>query len=148
LAAGGITALVVSALFARRAAKTEAPPVGSGTAFRLRDAVIFAVLVTAIAFVATLVQQRFGSAGLLVAATVSGFADAHALAGSAGALVSRSAVAVPEAGLAVLLAFSSNAATKVVLAAASGPRGYLVRVLAGQLAMLAATWGGWLLGPH
>jgi uncharacterized membrane protein (DUF4010 family) len=148
LSAGGLTALLVSALFARRAAKTEAPAVGSGTAFRLRDAVIFAVLVTAIAFIATAVQQRFGSAGLLVAAAVSGFADAHAFAGSAGALVSRSAVGVPEAALAVLLAFSSNTVTKVVLAAASGPRAYLVRVLAGQMAMLATTWGGWLLGPH
>src|SRR6516164_2100307 len=44
LVAGGVTALVVSALFARRAARTEAPAVGEGTAFRLRDAVVFAVL--------------------------------------------------------------------------------------------------------
>ena len=147
LCSGGIAALTVAALFARRAAKTEAPPVGSGTAFRLRDAVVFAALVTVIAFVATLVQRRFGSAGLLVAGAVSGFADAHAFSGSAGALVSRSAVGVPEAALAVLLAISSNAATKVMLAATSGPRPYLLRVLAGQLALLAATWAGWLLKP-
>ena len=95
-----------------------------------------------------MVQQRFGSAGLLVAAVVSGFADAHAFAGSAGALVSRSALGVSEAGLAVLLAFTSNAATKVFLAATSGPRAYLVRVLAGQVAVLGATWAGWFLGPH
>jgi uncharacterized membrane protein (DUF4010 family) len=148
LSAGGITALIVAALFARRAARTEAPAVGSGSAFRLRDAVIFAILVTAIAFIATVVQHRFGSAGLLVAATASGFADAHAFAASAGALVSRSAIGVSEAGLAVLLAFSSNSATKVLLAATSGPRAYLVRVLAGQLAVLGATWAGWLLGPR
>ena len=53
---------------------------------------------------------------------------------------------LPEAGLAVLRAISSNAVTKVVLAATSGPRPYLLRVLAGQVAVLAATWVGWLLG--
>ncbi len=36
--------------------------------------------------------------------------------------------------------------TKVVLAATSGPLAYLVRVLAGQLAVMGATWAGWLLG--
>jgi uncharacterized membrane protein (DUF4010 family) len=48
----------------------------------------------------------------------------------------------------VLLALSTNAVTKVVLAATSGPRAYLARILAGQLAILAATWAGWLLGGH
>lgn len=148
LAAGGITALVVAALFARRAARTEAPPVRSGAAFRLIDAVVFAVTVTIIALLATVVQRRFGSAGLLVTAAVSGFADAHAFAGSAGALVARSAVPAGEAALAVLLAVTSNAVTKGFLAATSGPRPYLLRVLAGQLAVLVATWGGWLLGPR
>jgi len=144
LGAGGATALLVAGALARRAARTEAPPVRSGGAFRLVDAVVFAVLVTAIAFLATLVHRRFGEAGLLVTAAVSGFADAHAFAGSAGALVARSAVGVNEAAMAVLLALSSNAVTKVVLAATSGPRPYLVRVLAGQLGVLVATWAGWL----
>src|SRR5215831_14437356 len=99
LCAGGATALVVAGLLARRAARTEAPPVRSGGAFRLVDAVVFAVLVTAIAFLATLVHRRFGEAGFLVTAAVSGFADAHAFAGSAGALVARSAVEVQDAAL-------------------------------------------------
>ena len=145
LSAGGVTALVVAAVFARRAAQAEAPAVRSGAAFRLGDAVVFAVLVTVISFVAALVQRRFGSAGLLVTATVSGFADAHAFAGSAGALVARSAAPVDAAALAVLLATSSNAVTKVVLAATAGPRPYLLRVLGGQVAVLGATWAGWLL---
>ena len=148
LAAGGITALVVAAFFARRAAKTEAPEVRSGGAFRLLDAVTFAVAVTLISFVAAVVQERFGSTGLLVTAAVSGFADVHAFSGSAGALAARSAVPVEDAGLAVLVAVSTNAVTKAVLAATSGPRPYLVRVLAGQVALLAATWGGWLLGAR
>jgi uncharacterized membrane protein (DUF4010 family) len=146
LCAGGLGALVVAAVFARRAAKAEAPPVRSGTAFRPGDAVVFAVLVTAISFLASLVQRRFGSAGILTVATVSGFADAHAFTGSAGALVARSAVPVNAAALAVLLAITSNALTKVVLAGTAGPRPYLVRVLLGQLLVLGATWAGWLAG--
>jgi len=148
LAAGGVTALVVAGLFAGRAARTEAPAVRSGGAFRLVDAVVFALAVTAISFVAAAVQRRFGSAGVLLTAAVSGFADAHAVAGSVGALTAHSAVPVRDAGLAVLLALSTNAVTKVVLAAAAGPGAYFRRVLGGQGAVLAATWAGWLLpGP-
>ena len=148
LAAGGVTALVAAGLFAGRAAKTEAPAVRSGGAFRLVDAVVFALAVTAISFVAAAVQRRFGSAGVLLTAAVSGFADAHAVAGSVGALTAHSAVPVRDAGLAVLLALSTNAVTKVVLAATAGPGAYFRRVLGGQGAVLAATWAGWLLpGP-
>src|SRR5215468_1574994 len=146
LVAGGLTALVVAVSFARRAAKTEAPPVRSGGAFRLVDAVVFALAVSAISLVAAVVQRRFGSAGVLLTAAASGFADVHAVAGSVGALAARSAVPLREAGLAVLLAISTNAVTKVVLAVTSGPRAYLLRVLAGQVAVVGATWAGWLLG--
>jgi uncharacterized membrane protein (DUF4010 family) len=146
LLAGGVTALGVAALFTRRAGRAEAPPVRSGGAFRLVDAVVFAVAVTAISFVAAVVQRRFGSAGVLLTAAVSGFADVHAVSGSVGALSARSAVPLREAGVAVLLALSTNAVTKVVLAATSGSRAYGVRILAGQVAILAATWAGWLLG--
>ena len=146
LCAGGAAALIVAAVFARRAARAEAPPVRSGAAFRLSDALLFAALVTLIAFLAAVVQRRFGSAGLLITAALSGFADAHAFAGSAGALAARSAIPVETGALAVLVATTTNAVTKVVLAASAGPRNYLLRVLAGQVAVLGATWGGWLLG--
>src|SRR5215470_6158394 len=109
LVAGGLTALVVAVSFARRAARTEAPPVRSGAAFRLVDAVVFAMAVSAISLVAAVVQRRFGSAGVLLTAAASGFADVHAVAGSVGALAARSAVPLREAGLAVLLAISTNA---------------------------------------
>jgi uncharacterized membrane protein (DUF4010 family) len=145
LVAGGVTALVVAGLFAGRAARTEAPAVRSGAAFRLVDAVVFALAVTAISFIAAAVQRRFGSAGVLLTAAVSGFADAHAVAGSVGALSARSAVPLPDAGLAVLLAISTNAVTKLLLAATAGPGPYLRRVLGGQAVVLAATWAGWLL---
>jgi uncharacterized membrane protein (DUF4010 family) len=148
LIAGGVTALMAAAMFTRHAGRIEAPPVRSGGAFRLVDAVVFAVAVTGISFVAAVVQRRFGSAGVLLTAAVSGFADVHAVSGSVGALAARSAIPLREAGVAVLLALSTNAVTKVVLAATSGPRAYLVRILAGQLAILAATWAGWLLGEH
>src|SRR5262249_24322193 len=139
-------ALGMAALFAGRAARTEAPPVRSGAAFRLVDAVVFAVAVTAISLVAAVVQRRFGSAGVLLTTAVSGFADAHAVAGSVGALAARSAIPLRDAGLTVLLALSTNAVTKVALAATAGPRPYFLRVLGGQVAVLAATWVGWLLG--
>jgi uncharacterized membrane protein (DUF4010 family) len=146
LLAGGVVALGVAMAFARRAARAEAPSVRAGTAFRLTDAVVFALLVSTISLVAAAVQKRFGATGVLLAAAASGFADAHAFAGSAGALVARGTVPVANAALAVLLAISTNALTKLVLAGTSGPRPYFLRVALGQAAVLAATWLGWLLG--
>jgi uncharacterized membrane protein (DUF4010 family) len=48
-----------------------------------------------------------------------------------------------EAAMAILVAFSSNTVTKIVLAFGSGGRDYGRRVLPGLLAMIGGAWLGW-----
>ena len=83
----------------------------------------FAVLLGGVAAAATLAQRRFGSAGVLVTAGLSGLVDAHAFAASAGPLVRGGQLEVDTAALAVLVAVSANALTKTVLGFGIGPGG-------------------------
>jgi hypothetical protein len=45
----------------------------------------------------------------------------------------------------VLAAVSANAVTKGVLAALSGPRPFVIRIVLGQLLAVSGLWVGWLV---
>ena len=47
--------------------------------------------------------------------------------------------------LGVLAAVTANAVTKGVLAALSGPRPFVVRIVLGQLLAVGGLWLGWLV---
>jgi uncharacterized membrane protein (DUF4010 family) len=143
VAAAGVTAMLIA--LAWRATHVEAPASRPGPTFRMQDALGFAALLTVVTAVAAVAQRHFGQAGILLTATLSGLADAHAFAASGGALTSAGALSVPTAVLGVLAAVTANGITKVVLAALSGPRTFVVKVLAGQLLAVGGLWVGWLV---
>jgi hypothetical protein len=72
-----------------------------------------------------------------------GFADTHAPAISMGEMAAGGTLPRSEAAMAILVAFSSNTVTKIVLAFGSGGRDYGRRVLPGLLAMIGGAWLGW-----
>jgi len=135
----------IAAVTARRAVHAPVDSKETGPVFRFQDALLFAVLLGAVAAAATLAQRRFGSAGVLVTAGLSGLVDAHAFAASAGPLVRGGQLEVDTAALAVLVAVSANAGTKTVLGFVTGPARYGTRIALTQAAMVAALWGGWAL---
>jgi uncharacterized membrane protein (DUF4010 family) len=145
LALGGGAVAAMLGVLAWNATRVEVPRVRPGPTLRMQDAVIFAALLTLVTAVATLAQRHFGNEGVFLAATISGFADAHAFAASAGALTSAGAVSLATAGPAVLAAVSANAVTKGVLAALSGPRPFVIRIVLGQLLAVSGLWVGWLV---
>ncbi len=148
LACGGGAALAYAIVAIRRVARTTTPLEKTRSrAFRFRTALMFAVLVTVVTSVTRLVQQRFGTAGALAAAALGGLADAHATAASVASLHAHATLAQCAAGLAVLLALSTNTLVKAVLAFASGGRTFGLRVLAGLVVMLALAWAAALLLP-
>ncbi len=144
LAAGGAAAAGYAALQTWRARRVEATPV-RGHAFKLSTAVLFAVLVTAIGFASALAHTWFGSAGAVTAAAVAGLADAHASAAAIASMTATGQIAPAAAVIAVLLAFSANTMTKLVLALTAGPRAYWMRVGLGLVLVLGATWSVALL---
>jgi uncharacterized membrane protein (DUF4010 family) len=138
LAGGAAAALAYAAVLTWQARRADAQPY-TGRAFRIWTALLFALLVTAIAFLSTLAQRALGPAGAVMTAALAGFADAHASAAAVASVAEQ--VGFTGAQIGVLLALTTNSITKMVLAVTSGPRGFWLRVVAGQILVLVVTWG-------
>ncbi|MDE3245447.1 MAG: MgtC/SapB family protein [Acidobacteriota bacterium] len=138
LGAGATAALAYAAMQTWQARRADAEP-SPGRAFKLSTALVFALLVTSIAFVSALAQRAMGPAGAVVTAALAGFADAHASSAAVASVADQ--LGLFGAILGVLLALTTNSITKMVLAVTSGPRGYWARVVIGQILVLVVTWG-------
>src|SRR5262249_1103901 len=143
LVLGVVATGAVAVVTARSAAEATSAPQKRGPVFRFQDALLFAVLLGTVAAVAAVAQRRFGSAGVIVTAGLSGLVDAHAFAASAGPLVRGGQLEVDPAAQAVLVAVSANALTKLILGFATGPVAYGRRIAFTQGGVVAALWGGW-----
>lgn len=144
LGLSGAVAAGYAGLLALRSARGPASEAPRGRAFSMKAAVGFALAVTAVMVLSSLAQRRYGSAGLLLATSAAGFADAHAPAASIAAVHAGGSIEARQAGAAILGAMTTNAVTKGVLAFTAGPRPFAVQVALGVLLMMAAAWGGWL----
>lgn len=110
----------------------------------LRAAVLFAALVGGVTLLSSAVGAQLGSGGALVTSALAAFADAHAAGASAAALHAAHGLSDDEAAVAVLLGLSTNTATKITMAFASGSRRYGRDVTVGLVLVLALAWGSWL----
>jgi uncharacterized membrane protein (DUF4010 family) len=140
LAASGLTTAVVAAfsgIAAWRDGREETPAL-KGRPFQPSHALIFVVLVGVILFAAALLSRWFGDAGALAAAAAAGFADAHAAAASVAQVLNAGQIDLEVAGLAVLLGFATNTASKAVVAFVTGGRSFALHLLPGLIAMLVA----------
>jgi len=147
MALAGLGALGYGALFTLRAVRAPPPEqMQLGRPFRPRDALIFTATVSAVIFAAALLERIFGTAGALVGVAVAGFADTQAAGASAASLAAADKLSVEQAVVATLLAFSGNAAMKLAVSWVSGRAAFALRILPGQVAMVALAWLGWALG--
>lgn len=143
----GTVAVGFGAWSAYRAVKRSAASSDEigGRAFQPRQALVFSVTVTALLYGAALLQNAYGASGALIGIALGGFADAHSAAASAGALVAREAVTMPVGVWAVLLAVTTNTCTKLIVAAVTGGRSFLLALAPALIAMVAALWVAALL---
>lgn len=147
LIGAGVVAIVYGAAFSIRALrKNETAPADSGRAFQPRTAIVFAVTVTAVLFMAAALHYYLGSLGAVVGVSLAGFADAHSSSVSAASLARTGGLEADMAVLAIVLAFSTNTVTKAVVAWVSGGPRFAALVLPGLLLMLVAAWAGVLIG--
>ncbi len=116
-----------------------------GRAFDLGAAAGFAALMAAVLTLAAALNAWMGQGGLLATAAISGLADAHAMAVAASALLAEPKIVLSAAVPAVLVALSTNALSKALLAANAGGAAYAKRVVPGLLLMVVAAWLGALL---
>jgi uncharacterized membrane protein (DUF4010 family) len=147
LLCAGAAAVAYGVLFTLRTAKHEAAEnTDHGRAFSPGTALLFALAITGVTLLSAALVDWLGTAGLIVAAALTGFADAHATTASAGSLVSSGTITTTQAALPVLLGLSTNTVSKIVVAFVSGGRCYAMQVVPGLLLTVAAAWLGWLLG--
>ena len=118
---------------------------GSGRAFDLYAALMFAGLIGAVLTVAAALNAWAGDRGLLATAAVAGLADAHSAAVAAASMVAAGTIQPSLGVVAVLTGLSTNAMVKAALSIAAGGRAYAMRIIPGLVLMMAAAWLGILL---
>lgn len=146
LVCAGIVAALYAVPFALRLTADPAADTGQpGAAFSFREALLLALMLAVVLLAAAALGDWLGSRGLVVAAAVAGFADAHAIVVSVAGQVASGRLAAADACVPVMVAFSTNSITKIVLAISSGGRGFALRVVPGLLLVLLALWAGLLV---
>jgi uncharacterized membrane protein (DUF4010 family) len=142
----GLAALAYAGLFTLRSFRETTPcDVPAGRPFSPKTALLF-VLVVGLALAASPVLTWWvGKRGLLLAAAMAGFGDAHAAAISAASLAASGKAEVPLAAIAVLIGFSTNALSKTIVAFSLGDRRFALELLPGLLLMVIAAWAGWFM---
>ena len=136
LAAGLVFGVFGAALLWRGSHDTAAEP-RLGNPFDLAPLLIFAASFAAVAAISAALAQKFGTSGVVFVSGVSGIADVD-VASLSAARMAGTAVTIPTAAAAMLLAILLNAIARVVAAFATGPRRYSVLLMAATLAASAA----------
>lgn len=145
LTLGGLAAAAYGGVFTWRAVRSaDVDSEQLGRAFNLKWAVGYALIVSADIVAAAWLEAALGPRGLSFVAAAAGFADSHSAAFSA-ATVSASRLGAEAAVIPVLLAISTNAVTKSVVAFVSAPGRFAWTVVPGLVLSLAAAWAGVLL---
>ncbi len=142
----GLVAVCYGALFMfRNPALPSCTEQDPGRAFSFSTALLFALSITAVVFASAAIVWWLGAGGLIPAAAVTGFADAHSTAISVGSLVAAEKINVIEGTLPILLGLTTNTVTKVVIAIVNGGSRYAMQVVPGLLLTIGAAWLGWVL---
>ncbi|QXZ16838.1 DUF4010 domain-containing protein [Pseudomonas sp. AO-1] len=145
LVCGSVAALNYSAcLMLPRPARGTEETLPAGGAFNLKLALIVALTMTAITLVSSAMLSQFGQVGVMLTATFSGFADAHASTASIAGLAKAGLLPVEAIVAPALIAISSNSLSKCVVAWVSGGRRFAAIVIPGQVLLTLAMWAGTL----
>ena len=142
----GLAAVAYGLIFGLRL--TDTTPISlakPGEAFSFKAALLLAATLAIVLLGAAALRTWLGERGLFVAAAVAGFADVHATAVSIAAQVAAGKLAAGDACVPILIGFSTNSVTKIILATASGSKAFALRVVPGLIMVLAAAWMGLLV---
>ena len=146
LVCAGVAAAIYGLAFTLSALRGgPGPDEAPGKPFSLGLAVAFAATLAVVTVASAALLQRFGEAGAIAAGAVAGLVDTHAAAISIAAMAAGGKLQASAAVIPILVAFSSNTLTKLVVAVSAGGRAFAVRVVPGLLWVAAAAWlGAWL----
>lgn len=144
LLASGLAAVVYAGIFALRSFReTSAGEAPKGRPFDPKTALIFVLVVGLTLTIAALLTHWLGDRGLMFAAAVAGFTDAHAAAISSASMAASGRTQAQFAALAALVGFTTNTVSKIVVAFSLGDRRYAFELAPGLILMALAAWGAW-----
>lgn len=139
LAASASGLLLFAALGLHRTSGTDAlPDEPSPRAFHLSHALMIAAIIAVVLLLSAWLQQIFGDAGALVAATLVALVEIHAAAASVAQLTVAGGLPVEHARWGVVALLAAGSLAKLVLALVSGGWRYGRYVGAGLVAMAGA----------
>jgi uncharacterized membrane protein (DUF4010 family) len=150
LAAGALAQAAVALLLlgrSRGGAEERHARGALGNPFELGAVLRMAALLAAVALFGEHAAARFGGAGAMVVAAISGLADVDAVTLSMAELVSGGALSAPLAAAAVAVAVASNTLAKVLYGFVLGGARFGVLSAAGAAAALAAGAAAFWLWP-
>lgn len=140
----GVAALAYALLVAWRVYREPVPGgVDRGRAFDLRVAVLLAALISVVLLIAGVLRDALGVPGVIIGATVAGFADLQSAAVSAAALAASGRITPAQATIPVLAGLTANSLTKAGVAYGFGKRQFATDVWIGLALVVAAGWGGY-----
>ena len=143
LIAAGLSAAVYGALFTMKTLGEDVSgTLKEGRAFSLKSAFAFTVTFCVVLLASAALNAWFGKSGVLIAASVAGFADTHSPAVAVASLVATGKLGVQQAVVPILAALSTNTVTKLSLAIASGGRRFAAQIIPGLVLVLASAWAG------
>lgn len=146
LACSGAAALAYGALFMVRSLReTNLPQADERGAFSIKAAVAFAATLAVVLVCVAALKSWYGDAGLIAAAGIAGFADAHAALVSTVSLVASGKLEAAAAVIPILAALSTNTVSKLVVALVTGGPRYALELAPGLLSLAGGAWLGWLL---
>lgn len=143
LVASGATISLVSMAVIWRGRGEPEPDVAhiAGRAFEPRQALLFVAIVATALVASAAALEHLGPAALGIALAISGFADVHAAAASAGQLVGAGQVTLDMGALGIAMALVTNSTSKLIVAYATGGRRYVLALVPGLVAMVAVFTG-------
>jgi uncharacterized membrane protein (DUF4010 family) len=139
LGAGAAAAAVLLAAHARGSAGGPGGAARERGVLRLREALLIALLLSAVTLVVAAAQRQFGSAGVFAGVALAGLAEAHSPVAAQVALFAAGRIDATTLQLGTLLAVAANSLTRFVVAWVGGGAPYALRVaLALAAGLLAA----------
>lgn len=125
--------------------KIQAETTTMTNAFNLKSAFILAGMIAMVLIISAALKDRFGQVGLVIALGFAGFADAHAPTIAVASQVAAGKLALENAAIPILVAFSTNTMAKALVAIASGCKTFSTQIIVGLTLQLVAVWLGWWL---
>jgi len=145
LLAGMGTGLVIAILFARQRIKRDNVQPHTQKVFSIGQAVGFAAVLTALTGAIALATERYGMAAAEIGAALAATVEMQAAVGSLFSLAAGGRLETSGIMLPLLIALSTNAACKALIAFVAGGIAFGLRTSIGLFCTLAAMWATLLI---